>query len=146
MLQRELFSRGPGLKVARSTWVDKTKEEPVVQQILDGLRVHGIAAWRVKERISRCWKCKQFIGRPSTSGIPDIIGWIPRRVASVDGLVQIVPIPVYIEVKRPVGGVKRAAQIAFIEQARAAGCVACFARGWDDVARELLAHGFRAAA
>lgn len=132
-----MFSRGRGLRPARATYIDRTKEEPVVKQILDGLRAHGFEAHRVKERISVCWRCKGFIGQPGEKGIPDLIGWMPRN----SNAERYSPIPLYIEVKRPKGGVKREEQIAFIERARAAGAIACFARSWDDVADEFKRHG-----
>lgn len=102
----------------------------------------------VKEIVERLWyqaKIKvKVINQPyagktpqNVSGIPDLVGWIPRKLLLPlpdSGVSR--AIPVYIEVKRP-GGVRRPAQILFIEEARADGCVAFFAESWADVMREM---------
>lgn len=140
-LQREMFSRGKAIKIARSTWTDKTKEEPVVKQILDGLRAHRIPAYRVRERISRCWRCKGFIGQPSYEGIPDIIGWITTKGPRFGDHQTMITTPLFIECKRPKGGQHRDGQIAFLNRALCDGAIALIAKSWEDVARELVKHG-----
>ena len=84
----------------------------------------------------------------STPGIPDLIGWIPAQKVTKAMNIDPAATPLFIEVKRPKatgrrGGVKRVAQIRFIEDAKADGCIAFFADSWDDVVRELTAVGIK---
>lgn len=138
--QRDLFSRGQVLKIARQTWIDATLEETIVKVLMDGLTACRIPVFRVRERISKCHRCHQFIGRPSDPGIPDICGWIPAGSAfSFSGLSR----PLFIEAKRPKGGIESAVQKEFIDRARKGGAVAFFARGWDECAAELRAAGVK---
>jgi len=100
-------------------------EENVLREIVWRLWLQAkIKVWRIRERIPGR-------GALSTAGIPDLIGWIP-----------LTGIAVFIEVKRP-GGVHRAAQTQFIDEARRGGCIAFFAESWDDVVRELGAVGIK---
>ncbi len=115
----------------------------------------------VKEIIARLWlqaKIKMVIinqpvgGKtpPNESGIPDLIGELPRRpfvvTCSRDAcnstIIEIPPTPLYIEAKR-LGGARRRAQIRFIEEKRSAGCAAFFAESWLDVVRELYSFGIK---
>ena len=83
--------------------------------------------------------------RPNEPGIPDLIGWVPSalmRPINVDAL------PLFIEVKRPKGaghrgGVHRPAQIRFIEEAKADGCIAFFADSWEQCVQELEKYGIK---
>lgn len=115
-------------------WQPVLKEEHVVREITERLWFTArIKLWRVRERIPG-------MGAPSTPGIPDLIGFIQTAcpVPGQGGRAQ--SIPLYIEAKRP-GGVRRTAQIQFIDEAKQAGCAAFFAESWDDVRKELGEYG-----
>jgi hypothetical protein len=72
------------------------------------------------------------------TGLPDICGWVlVPEVPNVTG-----PCPLYLEVKRE-GGRRRPAQTAFVEMAKAAGCVAGFVTCVDEVRALLQANGVR---
>ena len=82
----------------------------------------------------------------STPGIPDLMGWIPKRGVLASFTVEAndgnpCAVPLYIEVKRPGKNVRRPAQERFIEEAKLDGCVAFFAESWGDVVRELGLFG-----
>ena len=115
-------------------------EEHVLREIVDRLWLQAkIKMWRINQPVAG--KTRQ-----NEAGIPDLMGWIPckspsQRLDSGDERA----VPLYIEVKRP-GGVRRTAQIRFIEEARAGGCAAFFAESWTDVMRELYPYGLRLAA
>lgn len=115
-------------------------EEPVVKQITDGLSISRLPFYRVRERIPG-------EGALSQAGIPDIGGWIPRKVWTIQQVTEndieriAVAIPFYIEVKRMGAHKKRPAQIEFIERAKHDGCLAFFAQGWDDCVREFRSFG-----
>lgn len=154
MNQREMFSRGKDLKLARSTWNNSILEETIVKVLMDGLTACRIPVFRVRERISSCPKCHQFVGRPSEAGIPDLVGWIPpgvrnRAIMYAPALNEVTTgdyssaLPLFIEVKRPKGGVESAVQREFLARARAGGAIAFFARGWDECVAELKAAGVK---
>lgn len=131
------------MKGSRWKWVGgKLKahilEEDVVEEITTRLWLeYGIRVWRVRERIPGQ-------GRLSEAGIPDLIGYV-RGYFSYPGFIQAHPTPVgralFIECKRPKGGVHRLAQQVFISLAKQSGCIAFFACRWDDVAAELRQLG-----
>ncbi len=112
-------------------------EEHVVTEIMARLLWAKIKVFRVRERIPGMSK------NLSTPGLPDIVGWIPAKVWD-EAHYNVLPIPsavpLYIEAKRP-GGVRRPAQIRFINEATQDGCVAFFAESWDDVVREFKTVG-----
>lgn len=151
--QAELFSKSLRSK-SRGRWTNSILEETIVKVIRDGLNACRIPNYRVRERISRCDKCHSFIGQGSEVGIPDLIGWIPARLMSWYGKlfewfrVNVLGrephgIPLFIEVKRPKGGIESEAQKQFIERANRDGGIAMFARGWDEVAGQLRAAGVK---
>ena len=107
-------------------------EEMVVREIQERLSYDGIKVFRVRERIPTKTKCGNYC-RKSVAGIPDLIGWIPRSMLCTR--------PVFIECKRHVGADYRPSQIAFIDQARADGCIAIFADCWEDVRRGFKEFG-----
>jgi hypothetical protein len=116
-------------------WQPVLKEEHVVREITTRMWLAAkVKLYRVRERIPG-------MGAPSTPGIPDLIGYlqISCPLPVTGGRAQ--AIPLYIEVKRP-GGVRRIAQIQFIDEARAAGCVAFFAESWEQVREEMAIVGF----
>ena len=140
--QREFFSRGQALKIARSTWRDSILEETVVKVLMDGLTACRIPVFRVRERIPRCHRCHQFVGRASQQGIPDLIGWIPHYQFRKSGVEVYAPArPLFVEVKRPKGGLESAVQKEFIDRARKGGAVAFFCRSWDECADQLRSAG-----
>lgn len=111
-----------------------TKSEPleaqVLKTVLRTLELHPAVGkvWRMNTgagKLVRAGGASQWIqfGFP---GSPDIYGYMKDGRA------------IYCEVKRPSGRVKPE-QAAFLQQAKAAGCVAFIARSADDVMRELLA-------
>jgi len=107
----------------------KPNEEDVVKQIVQGLRVNGIAIFReIIPRFGSVTGSDRL-----EAGHPDLHGWFKRGPSFA-------PVPVYIEVKAPGRHKKRPAQIEFITRAKADGCIAFFAQGWDDVVREF--HNF----
>lgn len=127
---------------ARNLWEPAILEEHVLTEIVDRLWIQAnIKMWRIRERIPG----KGFL---STPGLPDIVGWIKaKKITPPEGAIlnyHMLPwpkaIPLFIEVKRP-GGARRAAQIRFIDEAKADGCVAFFAESWADVVRELAKVG-----
>ena len=137
--QSEMFSkslRGP----SRRRWSDSILEETIVRVIRDGLNACRIPNYRVRERISVCPRCRGFIGRPSEEGIPDLVGWVPVSLWMAGGSRAI---PLFIEVKRPKGGVKSQAQEQFVERANRDGGIAIFARGWDECAEQLRQAGVK---
>jgi len=76
---------------SRSRWVLKAGklrahivEEDVVEEIMTRLWwQYRIKVYRVRERIPKCPKCHAFVGRPSESGIPDLIGVIPPGMLKI---------------------------------------------------------------
>jgi hypothetical protein len=137
--QREFFSRGKTLKIARSTWTNKVLEKTIVKVIRDGLNACRIPNYRVRERICICPRCHQFIGQPSEEGIADLVGWIPAFLWPGEGR----SVPLFIEVKRPKGGIEGEAQKQFLERAKRDGGIAMIARGWDEVADQLRGAGVK---
>jgi hypothetical protein len=115
-------------------------ESHVLKEIVDRLWLQAkIKVWQVRERIPGH-------GVPSTPGIPDLIGWIPKGVmiSYPDKLMEpfekAFATPLFIEVKRP-GGAHRLAQTQFIDEAVQGGCCAFFAESWQDVVSELASVG-----
>jgi len=120
-----------------AVWQPVLKEEHVLREIVTRLWFTA----RIK-----LWRINCPVGgkvQPNTPGIPDLIGYLPLACAlGPDG--RALSIPLFIEVKRP-GGVRRTAQIQFIDEARKAGSAAFFAESWDDVCRELGTFGYKLA-
>ena len=118
MRARRLFRMG------RQKWEQKNGkfqpvllEKHVVKELVVRLWANGVKVWVIKERIPGK-------GMLSTPGIPDLMGYMKDPHGT--GFTH----PVFIEVKRP-GGVRRDAQIRFIDEAKRDGCVAGFADSWD---------------
>lgn len=134
--------RSPAWRFVGGKWQPALIEEDVVEEIAARLWLQAkIRVYRVRERIPGD-------GKPSVAGIPDLVGYVPKRMAETGdnpfGLLSPMPAkPLFIECKRPRGGVVRPAQEAFIAEARSAGCIAFFARSWDDVRKEFEEHGIR---
>lgn len=125
-------------------------EEHIINEIITRLWWNKIKVFRIRERIPdpRWAKNKQKL---SAKGIPDLIGWAKRNLQYKcmlphhgepcgGNLTVVTPVPLYIEVKRPGGG-RRPAQLQFIEEAKADGCIAFFAESWEDVVREFESIG-----
>lgn len=128
----------------------KILEEAIVKVIMQGLVACRIPVYRVQHRLPFCFHCHKPSGMPGTLGIPDLIGWIPAEMqkaqeCKVDGFIHkpLTGRALFIEVKRPVGGVASIEQRDFIQRAMGHGCIAFFARGWDDVADRLRAAGVK---
>ena len=138
--QRQFFGRGKGIKIARSTWLDKTKEESVVKQILDWLSACGIPHYRIRERIPRCYRCHAFIGQAGKKGIPDIVIFIPAHYRGADNRHAVFGA---FEVKRPSGGVEAMEQQLEIETINRYHGISAFARSSDDVKAAILKAGFQ---
>ena len=142
MKQRWLLSRGTQAKIARQTWIDSTLEETIVKVLMDGLTACRIPIFRVRERISKCPKCYGFVGQPSQAGVPDLVGWIPSTILDAEVMSRTTySLPLFIECKRPIGGIESAVQKEFIDRARRGGAVAFFCRGWDECVAELRGFG-----
>jgi hypothetical protein len=87
----------------------------------------------------KMWRINQPVGgktRQNEAGIPDLMGWVSYYVQKKDGMLCKHTVPLFIEVKRP-GGARRPAQIRFIDEAKAGGCVAGFCESWEDVVKLL---------
>ncbi len=128
----------------KKIWHPKISEESVLKEIMTRLGWNKIKVWRIAERIpvkGRRWQ------RLSTPGLPDLMGWICNQTLICESATKkktvfrgLYPLPVLIEVKRP-GGVHRAAQTQFIEEAKADGCIAFFAESWNDCVQEFAKIG-----
>lgn len=143
MKQRHLFSRGTECRVARQTWIDATLEKSIVKVLMDALPLIGIRAHLILAR-TPCKYCGKWSGTPPAIGIPDIGGRIPAKL--FQGSITGGPMapwarPLYIEVKRPKGGVEGMEQSAFLESVRTDGGVAFFCRGLDECCEQLDAAG-----
>jgi len=104
----------------------------MVRQVRDGLALCGIPVWQVKERLPGA--------SMSEAGLPDLQGYVPG--GKFEPVFKCAcPVPLYIEMKRPGRHRRRPEQVAFIDRAKADGCIALFATGWDDVSRELRSRG-----
>jgi hypothetical protein len=127
----------------RRAWKDSVLEKAIVKVIRDGLTACRIPQYEVKAR-TPCAKCHLWTVAASEPGIPDLIGWIPAALnlkrSERHGPVAI---PLFIEVKRPKGGIEGEAQKQFIERANRDGGVAMFARDWDTVAGTLRRVGIK---
>lgn len=137
MDQGELFSKSLKSK-SRGRFVNTVLENSIVKVIRDALNACRIPNYRVRERISVCPRCHHFIGQASEEGIPDLVCWVPARLTEVR-----YSRPLFIEVKRPKGGVESEAQKQFTERAITDGGIAMFARDWDTVADTLRAAGVK---
>lgn len=131
-------------RIGRGRWEQKNGvfqpvllERHVVREIVERLWLQA----RIK-----VWVINQPVGGKTAQnapGIPDLVGWIPKHGLKVTTEGQVVPAygtALYIEVKRP-GGVRRPAQIRFIEEAVQGGCVAFFADSWECCLGELKKFG-----
>lgn len=109
-------------------------EAHVVREIIDRLWLQAnIKVWQINCPVGGKVK-------PNVSGIPDLMGWV--SVYPPEGFDNKMPIPLYIEVKRP-GGARRPAQERFIDEARLGGCCAFFAESWADVVKNLSEVGIK---
>jgi hypothetical protein len=126
------------MKTARATWIDHTLEKAVVKVLMDALPLIGIKVYRILERMP-CTHCGKWSGTPPAKGIPDIGGSIPPRL--MRGPMQLWARPLYIECKRPKGGVEGLEQSAFLQSVRDDGGIAFFSRGLDDCCAQLDAAG-----
>lgn len=142
MKQREFFSRGQDVKIARQTWIDHTLEKTIVRVIRDGLVACRIPHWLILARIP-CPRCGQWGAEPPDKGIADIAGIVPANlfVPGFDGAPW--GRPLFIEVKRPKGGRQGFEQTLFLEERRKHGAIAFFTRGWDETAEQLRAAGVK---
>jgi hypothetical protein len=140
MKQREIFSRGTSLKMARQTWIDHTLEKSIVKVLMDALPLIGIHAHLILARMP-CTHCGKWSGTPPAKGIPDIGGLIPAKLFR--GETPLWARPLYIECKRPRGGVEGIEQQDFIERVRREGGVAFFCRGLDECCEELDRAGVK---
>jgi hypothetical protein len=133
------FLTGPDNHVSRRrAWKQTILEKAIVKVIRDGLVACRIPHWLILARVP-CPKCKTWGAEPADRGIPDIAGIVPPNL-----FLDQTPVwgrPLFIEVKRPQGGVESIEQQSFIEERRKAGAIAFFARGWDDVAENLTQAG-----
>jgi hypothetical protein len=139
MIQREFFSRGRDVKIARSTWINRTLEKSIVKVLRDALPLCRIPVRRINAPVP-CPRCHTMATPPNEAGIPDLIGWVPPAQLVEGGPWAR---PLFIEVKRPKGGRREVEQREFIDQARSAGAIAIFARGWDECAAELRRAGVK---
>jgi hypothetical protein len=113
----------------RGVWQPRITEEMVLKEIVTRLWLAKIPVYRINCAVGGKV-------RPNEPGIPDLVGYVP--FAPIITFAQEIPLtisgtrPLFIEVKRP-GGARRPAQIRFIEEASASGCLAFFAESWQDV-------------
>lgn len=122
-----------------AAWKASVPETAVVKAIRDGLTASGIPHYEIKAR-TPCPRCHQWPAQACEPGIPDLIGWIPRSLlAGIAGT----SVPLFIEVKRPQGGIESQAQKQFVERAVTDGGIALFARSWECVSNVLKACGVR---
>lgn len=133
----------------RRAWKDSVLEKSIVKVIRDGLNACRIPNYEVKAR-TPCAKCHLWTVAASEPGIPDLIGWIPAALLNLpvkpdeNGTVpRRFSRPLYIEVKRPKGGIEGEAQKQFLQRAIRDGGIAIFARDWDTVADTLRTAGVR---
>lgn len=139
MKQRDLFSRGRELKIARNTWIESTLEKTIVKTLRQGLAACRITVFKINAPIP-CPQCNRWPCEPNEAGIPDLMGSVPPELFQP---VAAWARPLLIEVKRPRGGVEDAAQKEIIDRARKGGAIAFFCRGWDECAAELRAAGVK---
>ncbi len=123
----------------RKSWKNSILEESIVRVIRDGLNACRIPNYRVRERIPVCPRCHGFIGKPSEEGIADLVGWIPAALWTGNGR----SVPLFVEVKRPQGGIESEVQKQFLERANRDGGIGMFARDWDTVADTLRRAGVK---
>ena len=138
---------------AKKMFEREITEKDIVAEIIARLGFAKIPVFIVRENLPTGY-------RMSDPGIPDLHGRVPkgyvRKGIQVEFMSYSVAQPVYVEVKRPgemakyhAGGYrskpKREStfqrQEYFINQARADGCIACFAESWNDVCDEFEQHG-----
>lgn len=140
MKQRDLFSRGKELKLARQTWIESTLEKTIVKTLRQGLAVCRIMVFKINAPVP-CKQCARWPCEANEAGIPDLMGWVPADLFADPGVAWARPL--LIEVKRPKGGVESAAQKEIIDRAKRGGAIAFFARGWDECVAELRAAGIK---
>lgn len=134
----------------RRAWKDSVLEKSIVRVIRDGLNACRIPNYEVKAR-TPCAKCHLWTVAASEPGIPDLIGWIPESLLNLPVKPDVAGSviqrryarPLFIEVKRPKGGIEGEAQKQFMQRALAGGGIAMFARDWETVADMLRASGVR---
>jgi hypothetical protein len=137
----------------RRAWKNSVLEKSIVKVIRDGLNACRIPNYEVKAR-APCAKCHMFTVAASEPGIPDLIGWIPagrcilKTTLSAESVKPVhwmnsKAIPLFIEVKRPQGGIESEAQKQFVERVNKDVGIALFARDWDTVADALKAAGVK---
>jgi len=134
------FLTGPDTHVSkRRKWNETVLEKAIVKVIRGGLVACRIPHWLILARLP-CPKCGTWGATPPDPGIPDIAGIVPPNLLDTPSSWGR---PLFIEVKRPRGGVEGEFQKRFIEDRRQQGAIAFFARGWDDVAENLTKAGVR---
>lgn len=141
----------------------KITEEDVLQEIVVRLRFSKIQITRIRENLPTGY-------RMSETGIPDLIGYVPKGTPRREFPIQTInqeyalwkkieeAIHIEIEVKKPgemakyhAGGYrckpKREKTFRLqeerINQAKADGCIACFAESWQNVVDEFAKHGIQ---
>lgn len=100
---------------ARGIYQPALTEEDVVAEIIQRLTWNQIKVYRIAERIPGMSK------RLSTPGLPDLFVMVNGKV-------------LFLEVKRR-GGVRRPAQIRFMDEAKSEKVPAGFVECWTDVVR-----------
>lgn len=118
----------------RGIWQPRINEEMVLREIVERLWWAKIPVYRINCPVGGKV-------RPNEAGIPDLMGWIPSTILDAEVMPRTTySKPLFIEVKRP-GGVRRPAQVRFIDGAKSDGCVAFFAESWDDVVKNFRLCG-----
>lgn len=137
---------------AMRDWLKSQLEEPVVQAHLELFPLLGIQLWRERERVparkTACPACHKVfsvnVSAPSDGGHPDTHGYVPIKLLSERNAPTVNwPVPLYIEMKRPVGGVEGVKQRDTIERINRDGGIAFFTRSIDETAEKLKARGVR---
>lgn len=108
-------------------------ESEALAAILDYLTlVPGVRIRRIRELAGADGRYHQG----GVEGEPDLQGWVKLEFLKLDGAP--ISLPLFIECKRSgPRGRRRGMQRAFIEQARADGCIALFADCVEDIRAEL---------
>lgn len=115
-------------------------EDAVLDAIWTYLNAFGFRFSRIVERIPFRGRNGAIVGKFSTPGMPDLVGYAKKGVR-FRGLPLSLPLPLYIEVKRP-GGRHRIAQTVFIQELGFDEVVGFFADSVDEAVRLLNLHGF----
>ncbi len=115
----------------KQIWEFPRLEEDVLTEIRLRMAGAGAKVYRVRERIPKCPKCHSFVGKHSDAGVPDLLGIFPSVAwVKLGGQASLWPVPWFTEVKREKGGVKRASQVAVVDEITQAGGLANFANSW----------------